>query len=127
MGEHRYYVYLLCSKPRGTLYVGVTNNLVKRVVQHKAGDFDGFTAKYKVDQLVYFEEYQFVHEAILREKRLKRWRREWKLELVEKQNPAWLDMFDSIDRQIKGLGTRLAFDSPTTSFPGQAREMGPGS
>ena len=123
MREHRYYVYLLCSKPRGTLYIGLTNNLAKRVAQHKAKDFDGFTEKYTVDQLVYFEEYNSIHEAILREKRLKKWQREWKYALVEKNNPAWLDMFDNLDRQIKGLSLNEGRDV----FPGQARETDPGS
>lgn len=91
-----YYVYILASKRNGTLYVGVTNNLVRRVYEHRNGLVDGFTKKYGVKDLVYFEETNDVKEAIIREKRLKTWKRKWKIELIEKSNPNWLDLYNEI-------------------------------
>ena len=91
-----YYVYILESKRNGTLYVGVTNNLVRRVYEHRNGLVDGFTKKYGVKDLVYFEETNDVKEAIIREKRLKTWKRKWKIELIEKSNPNWLDLYNEI-------------------------------
>jgi putative endonuclease len=82
-----YYVYLLASKRNGTLYIGVTNNLERRIGQHKLGEFEGFTKKYGVHLLVYYEWFSDIHEAIRREKQLKKWNRAWKLELIEKKNP----------------------------------------
>ncbi len=90
------YVYMLASKRNGTLYVGVTSDLIKRVWQHKNGLADGFTKKYSVKKLVYYEEHQNIQSAIHREKRLKEWKRKWKLELVEKFNPNWIDMYCNI-------------------------------
>ena len=83
----QYFVYILASKRNGTLYVGVTNNLNKRVWQHKSGLVDGFTKKYSVGMLVYYERFGSIDSAIVREKRLKKWNRKWKLELIEKFNP----------------------------------------
>ena len=91
-----YYVYILSSKPNGTLYIGVTSNLAKRVYQHKNKTIDGFTSKYNVNQLVYFEWGYNVEGAILREKELKRWRRSWKIDLIESQNPFWEDLYPQI-------------------------------
>ncbi|MBX7153242.1 GIY-YIG nuclease family protein [bacterium] len=88
-----YYVYILASKRNGTLYVGVTENLVRRSYQHKSDVNDGFTKKYGVHKLVYFEEFQNINDAILREKRIKKWNRQWKLELIEKMNPGWKDLY----------------------------------
>ena len=94
--DHRYFVYLLASKPYGTLYVGVTGNLPGRMAEHRDGLRDGFTRKYGVHTLVWFEEFADIHEAILREKRIKKWNRAWKVELVEKVNPRWNDLFPSL-------------------------------
>jgi putative endonuclease len=91
-----YYVYILASRPRGTLYVGVTNDLVRRVYEHRNDVIGGFTAQHEVHRLVYYEVYDDVYEAITREKRLKRWRRSWKIELIEKHNEDWTDLWPSI-------------------------------
>jgi len=88
-----YYVYILASKRNGTLYIGVTNNLQRRVYEHKEKLVDGFTKEYDVSLLVYFEQCTSIEEAILREKRLKKWKREWKLQLIEKDNPDWKDLY----------------------------------
>ncbi len=89
-------VYILASKRNGTLYTGVTSNLVKRVYEHKNGLADGFTKKYGVHHLVYFELHEDMLAAISREKQIKKWNRAWKRELIEKNNPAWKDLYDSI-------------------------------
>ncbi len=90
-----YYVYILASRRNGTLYVGVTNNLSKRVFQHREGTGASFTRKYRVFLLVYYERYEQVVDAIAREKRLKRWRRAWKLALIEGMNPGWRDLYET--------------------------------
>jgi putative endonuclease len=87
-----YHLYIMASGPKGTLYVGVTSNLALRVAQHKTGEFSGFTARYAVTRLVFVEEFQQVDDAIAAEKRIKRWRRNWKIELIEKLNPDWRDL-----------------------------------
>ncbi len=87
-----FFVYILASKKCGVLYIGVTNDLTRRVQEYKAGIIEGFTKKYFVHKLVYFETYTFILEAIKREKQLKKWNREWKIGLIEKQNPNWLDL-----------------------------------
>ena len=89
-------VYILASKRNGTLYIGVTSDLVKRIWQHRNHFVDGFTQRYSVDRLVYFELYEDMEQAILREKRLKKWNREWKLRLIEKENPMWRDLWGEI-------------------------------
>ena len=91
-----YYTYILASQRNGTLYLGVTSNLTKRIWQHKNEVIDGYTKKYIVKRLVYFEQFENVDDAITREKRLKRWERKWKLELIEKRNPNWNDLYDDI-------------------------------
>ena len=91
-----YFVYILASKPRGTLYVGVTNNLVRRVFEHKNKLIEGFTERYDVNLLVWYESSESIESAILYEKKLKRWRREWKIEMIEKQNPGWVDLYKEI-------------------------------
>ena len=96
MKEHRYFVYLLASRRNGTLYVGVTSDLAGRVGQHRDGAYDGFTRKYGVHTLVWFEEHGDIHDAIRREKQIKKWERRWKLELIEKVNPDWADLFPGI-------------------------------
>lgn len=87
------YVYLLASRKQGTLYLGVTNNLVRRVAQHKQKTLPGFTNRYDVRRLVWFECYDAPVEAITREKEIKKWRRAWKIDLIEKENPDWRDLY----------------------------------
>lgn len=89
-----YYVYILASKKNGTLYIGVTSDLYYRVLQHKEGKVDGFTKRYHVHQLMYFEEFEFIEEAILRETQLKWWKRQWKIEMIENGNPEWRDLWE---------------------------------
>ena len=88
-----YYVYILTNKTNGILYTGVTNNLIKRTYAHKNEVVDGFTKKYKLHKLVYFEQHRDIREALLREKQIKRWKRAWKIELIEKLNPIWEDLY----------------------------------
>src|SRR5262249_51397793 len=92
-----FFVYILASKKNGTLYVGVTNNLARRVAEHKARLVPGFTQKYGVDRLVYFEAFGSILEARAREHLLKRWRRAWKIALIEELNPDWRDLSDQIE------------------------------
>ncbi len=94
--EKRGYIYILANKRNGTLYVGVTSDLVRRVFQHRTGETGGFTARHDVKRLVYYEAHADIVTAISREKRLKRWRRHWKLELIESENPTWRDLWPDI-------------------------------
>ena len=89
-------VYILASKRNGTLYIGVTNNLPQRIWQHKENLVEGFTKRYHVHNLVYFEIHSTMPEAIKREKQMKAWKRQWKLNLIEKRNPAWRDLYSDI-------------------------------
>ncbi|TAH47536.1 MAG: GIY-YIG nuclease family protein [Dokdonella sp.] len=89
-------VYILASKMRGTLYVGVTSDLIKRIWEHKNNVVPGFTRKYGVHDLVWLERHDFMASAILREKAIKEWQRAWKLKLIEESNPEWLDLYDSL-------------------------------
>lgn len=89
-------VYILASQPHGTLYVGVTSNLIQRIWQHKNNDIEGFTSKYSVHTLVCFEQTPDMNAAILREKQMKKWRREWKINLIEKDNPHWMDLYPAL-------------------------------
>jgi len=89
-------VYILASKYNGTLYIGVTSNLVKRIWQHKSNLVEGFTHKYSVHLLVYFEQYDSIVDAIKREKQMKKWQRSWKIKLIEKSNPQWRDLYSEI-------------------------------
>ena len=91
-----YFVYILASRRNGTLYVGVTNDLVRRMSEHKGKLVPGFTRKYGVDKLVYFEEYGSILEARARERILKRWNRAWKIALIEKTNPQWRDLTEEL-------------------------------
>ena len=91
-----FYVYLLASRRHGTLYLGVTNNLVRRVYEHKTKAAPGFTKRYNVDRLVWFEIHDEILSAIAREKELKKWRRDWKVRLIEESNPNWVDLYDGI-------------------------------
>ena len=85
-------VYILASKPFGTLYIGVTSDLIARLWQHRSGEVKGFTFRYHVHQLVRFEQFATMHDAISREKQLKRWHRPWKINLIESENPQWVDL-----------------------------------
>ncbi len=99
-------VYILAHKPHGVLYVGVTSALWNRVAAHKQGEVKGFTQKYNVKLLVWYEHHHFIENAIKREKQIKEWKREWKIELIENFNPAWADLHDWIDP----VGTLVEFD-----------------
>jgi len=99
-----YYVYVLASQRNGTLYVGVTSNLIKRIWEHKNKAIEGFTQKYNIDKLVYFEQCRDPENAIKREKRLKKYNRQWKLELIEKENPEWRDLYNEL---VSGLPDRV--------------------
>ena len=87
-----YYVYIMASRRNGTLYVGVTNNLARRVYEHKNNLVEGFTKKYGVHRLVYYEQYQDITSALQREKQMKKWNREWKINRIREQNPDWKDL-----------------------------------
>jgi putative endonuclease len=94
--EKCYWVYILASRIGGTLYIGVTNNLVRRVYEHRMDLVEGFTKQHGVHRLVYFEQYDDIEQAILREKRLKKWNRSWKIRLIEENNPNWDDLYPRI-------------------------------
>ncbi|OGD86796.1 GIY-YIG nuclease [Candidatus Curtissbacteria bacterium RIFCSPHIGHO2_01_FULL_41_11] len=91
-----YWIYILARKRNGTLYIGITSNLIKRVWEHKNDVSEGFTKKYKVHTLVYFESTSDINSAIKREKQLKKWRRKWKLKLIEKMNPTWKELYEEL-------------------------------
>jgi putative endonuclease len=95
--ERSSYVYILASRRNGTLYTGVTGDLSRRVYQHKEGSSSGFTATYDVKRLVWYEIFADISDAISAEKRIKRWRRAWKLELIETMNPQWLDLYETLN------------------------------
>jgi len=92
----QYYVYILTSRKNGTLYIGVTSDLLKRIYEHKQNLIDGFTKKYHVHYLVYYEVHNDIREAIIREKQIKKWNRKWKLRLIEEMNPNWRDLYNEI-------------------------------
>ncbi len=102
--DHLYFVYILASRPQGTLYIGVTNDLVRRVLEHREGKVPGFTKRYAVHRLVYFERHGDIQEAIAREKRLKRWHCDWKRSLIEEDNRYWIDLLP----QMLEDGSRIA-------------------
>ena len=89
-------IYMVTNRPYGSLYVGVTSDLVKRIWQHRNRQADGFTKRYNLHHLVYYELHEEMSTAILREKQLKNWRRQWKIELIEEMNPGWTDLWESI-------------------------------
>jgi putative endonuclease len=91
-----YYVYILCSKRNGTLYTGVTSDIIKRIYEHKNNLVEGFTNKYCVHCLVWYEMHQNADSAIQREKQIKKWDRKWKLRLIEENNPGWKDLYDDL-------------------------------
>jgi len=96
MASRSFYVYILSNRIGGTLYIGVTNDLVRRIAEHKSKSAEGFTKRYGVDRLVYFECFDGIEQAIHREKRLKKWTRAWKVQLIEGQNPNWDDLYPGI-------------------------------
>jgi len=93
---NKYYIYILANQRNGTLYVGVTNNLRRRIYEHKNNLVSGFSQKYKTHSLVYFEGTPNIESAIVREKRLKSWHRAWKVQLIESTNPDWQDLYEEI-------------------------------
>ena len=95
MRQHNYYVYIATNRSR-TLYTGVTNDLVRRMAEHRASEIDGFTKKYRIKRLVYYEHTTDVNAAIAREKQIKKWRREKKLKLIEQMNPQWRDLLEDL-------------------------------
>jgi len=92
----QYYVYIMASKRNGTLYVGVTSDLLRRIYEHREGIIEGFTKTYGIKTLVYYEVHPEINEAILREKRIKTWKRQWKINLIQKENPEWRDLYGDI-------------------------------
>ncbi|HEY1612629.1 MAG TPA: GIY-YIG nuclease family protein [Rhizomicrobium sp.] len=112
MRQHTYFVYILASRRNGTLYTGVTNDIMRRTCEHKNDLIAGFTRRYGVHILVWFEIYGNIHAAITREKQIKGWNRSWKIKLIEKQNSGWNDLYDRI------LGEISLPDSP--GFPSLA-------
>ena len=96
MTEKQPCVYILASRRNGTLYIGVTSNIAQRVWQHRTRAVEGFTRTYRVNMLVYLELHETMEAAIIREKQLKKWRRQWKLQLIERDNPSWRDLYDDL-------------------------------
>ncbi|PKN51394.1 MAG: hypothetical protein CVU55_12215 [Deltaproteobacteria bacterium HGW-Deltaproteobacteria-13] len=92
----QYYVYILASKKNGTLYIGVTSDLIKRIYEHKQKLIAGFTKEHDVHTFVYYEQHNEIDEAILREKQMKKWNRKWKIRLIEEKNPEWKDLYNEI-------------------------------
>ena len=101
MRDHNYYVYIVTNKHRTTLYIGMTNDLGRRIVEHKNGEIAGFTQRYHLNRLVWFEYFGDVTAAIAREKELKGWLRSKKIALIEKENPRWFDLSDDWDQEPK--------------------------
>ena len=96
MNHRTYYVYIMASKRNGTLYIGVTNDLIRRVYEHKNNLVEGFTNKYRVHKLVYWEQSENIESALQREKQLKIWKRQWKLALIEGHNASWQDLYEQL-------------------------------
>ena len=92
----QYFVYIMASRRNGTLYIGVTRDLSRRVYQHRHNSYDGFTQKYDVKNLVYYEAYDDIQKAMVREKQMKKWNRQWKMRLIDKYNPEWEDLYKDI-------------------------------
>ena len=114
MGGH---VYILASRKHGTLYIGVTSDLIRRIYEHRDGLADGFTRKYGVKRLMHVEEFARIEDAIAREKQLKEWRRDWKIALLERDNPDWDDL------AVTTLGfDPLPITSPAIRHPGESRD-----
>jgi len=100
MREHVYFVYILASRRNGTLYIGVTNDVLRRAQEHKSDLIEGFTKKHNVHILVWYEIHDDIHSAIAREKKLKRWNRDWKIKLIDKDNSGWNDLYDRLVGEI---------------------------
>ncbi len=96
MSNHSYWVYIVASGPCGWLYVGMTNDLIRRIGEHKHGQIDGYSRERGTDRLVWYEHHRYVDQAIRREKRIKRWLRSWKFALIEEQNPHWVDLYGDL-------------------------------
>ena len=96
MNTKTYFVYIMTNRRNGTLYIGVTNDIIRRVGEHRAGEAEGFTKKYGLTRLVYFERFNSIESAIRREKRLKTWLRAWKVRLIHQENPEWDDLWEVI-------------------------------
>ena len=96
MGARSFYIYILANRIGGTLYIGVTNDLVRRAAEHRLKGAESFTKKHDVNRLVYFECFDDIEQAIRREKRVKKWTRAWKISLIEKDNPNWIDLYPQI-------------------------------
>ena len=94
--RRQYYVYILTNKPYGTLYVGMTNDLIRRTWEHRSKAVKGFTEEHGLTRLVWYEVHEDPYEAIMREKRIKKWNRDWKINLIQHMNPAWGDLFDGL-------------------------------
>ena len=94
---HNYWVYIITNKPKGVLYIGVTGGIDDRMERHVEGKGNSFASKYKLIQLVYFEEFQYIEDAIAREKQLKNWHRQWKINLIEKDDPDWKNLWKPLD------------------------------
>jgi putative endonuclease len=116
--EHSYFVYILASKRNGTLYTGVTNNLLRRVIEHKEKTIKGFSSKYEVCKLVYFEIHKYINDAIKRESNIKAWQRKWKLKLIEENNIEWKDLLYEIaeENEIKEMIKIVKESSVSTGF-----------
>jgi putative endonuclease len=121
-----YWVYILASRKHGTLYIGVTSDLAGRVYEHRARITPGFTTRYGVHILVYFETFGMIDEAIAREKQLKKWRRDWKINLIERHNPTWVDLFPGIFHQMTSPLADVQ-NSPSPCHPGLPRERQDGT
>jgi putative endonuclease len=104
--NHRYFVYIVCSRS-GTLYIGVTNNIYRRALEHKRREIEGFASKYKCDRMVYYESYDEVHKAIGREKQLKGWSRAKKIALIESLNPRWEDLAEKWGAEMRFAGESI--------------------
>lgn len=98
--DQTYCVYIVASGPCGWLYVGMTNNLIRRIDEHRHGQIDGYSRERGTDQLVWYEQHRYVDQAIVREKRIKRWLREWKFALIEQANPQWRDLYPDLPRSL---------------------------
>ncbi len=116
--DKTYYTYIMASKRNGTLYVGITSDLIKRVYEHKNNQVEGITSQYKVRQLVYFEQHLEVTAAIRHEKRLKKWHRQWKLALIEIDNPQWQDLYF----EITGSSQANPSTQAAACHPGECRD-----
>jgi putative endonuclease len=106
MWNYNYYVYIITNNTKTVLYIGVTNNLKRRIYEHKNKSVPGFTQKYNINKLIYFEHFDNINDAIVREKQLKKWNRKWKEELINKVNSDWEDLYEEISDQV-GDDTRL--------------------